>query len=68
MKEPENIAQSKDKFFNGHNLDRDEVGDLLQYIKEMEVMLEESSNEDGKNRKQSSSGDGFVKYGQIDSE
>ena len=63
MKESESVKQIKDKFFNGYKLDNEEVSELLQYIKELEALLDV----DGEN-KQSSSEDGFVKYGDSKSQ
>ena len=58
MKDSKNILKIKEKFYDGHNLDKEEISELMDYITELESLLDEGSS-----KKQAESGEGFVKYG-----
>ena len=58
MKDSKNILKIKEKFYDGNNLDMEEINELMDYITELESLLDEGSS-----KKQAESGDGFVKYG-----
>jgi len=58
MKDSKNILKIKEKFYDGNNLDMEEINELMDYITELESLLDEGSS-----KKQAESGEGFVKYG-----
>ena len=58
MKDSKNILKIKEKFYDGHNLDKEEISELMDYITELESLLDE-----GASKKQAGSDEGFVKYG-----
>ena len=58
MKDSKNILKIKEKLYDGQNLDTEEIKELMDYIAELESLLDEGSS-----KKQAESGDGFVKYG-----
>jgi anthranilate phosphoribosyltransferase len=58
MKDSKNILKIKEKLYDGQNLDTEEIKELMDYIAELESLLDE-----GLSKKQAESGEGFVKYG-----
>ena len=58
MKKSGDISQIKDKYYNGHKLDDEEMDVLMAHLKAMEALLDEGNPE-----KESSTSDGFTKYG-----
>ncbi len=58
MSESKDISKIKDKYYDGHTLDSEEMDELMAHLEAMQALLEKDSQQ-----KESSNGDGFTKYG-----